>query len=77
MDGSQLSLGEIFVMLMIFILVVVSEGGERGKGDEKQQAGDTFHDEPQERSDRDSNHGRRKGQTFACKRLGILTATFF
>jgi hypothetical protein len=47
-DGSELGLGEVFVVLMIFILAVVGEAGDRGEGGEEQQARDTFHDEPQE-----------------------------
>ena len=36
-DGSELSLGEVFVVWVIFVLVVVSEGCEGAERDEKQK----------------------------------------
>jgi hypothetical protein len=36
------------IFIRVRVRVVVGEAGERGKGDENQEAGKTFHDEPQE-----------------------------
>ena len=57
MHGAKLSLGEVFVVMIL--VVVVGWRGERGDGEkngEQQQTGNAFHLIPTSR-DRNSSHG--------------------
>ena len=48
MDGPKLGLGQVFVVLMIF--VVVGKTGKAKKADEKQEAGKSLHRIPAKRA---------------------------
>src|SRR5580698_7951691 len=48
-DRTKLSLGEIFVMMMVFILVVVGESGRGTEEGKEEQPGKTFHENPAEK----------------------------
>jgi hypothetical protein len=45
-DRAQLSLGEIFVMMMVFVLVVIGKNDGAAQARKKQQPGKTFHGKP-------------------------------
>jgi hypothetical protein len=59
-DGAELSLSKVFVMMVIF--VIVGCGCEAEQADEQKKSGESFHGVPAEWR-RNSSHGRGKRQT--------------
>ena len=68
MDRPELSLGEIFVVMVVLVFIV-GDGRESDEGEEHQQGRNTFHRRPPRANVTNSSHAGLEGQTGVTRNI--------